>query len=187
MKWSVSNSSVIQYQYKDGELSKTNISAELKSEWTEVKYKNMYTLASGTTYMTHIDLLGKATLAIYDEDLILSDEHSCEGSLIGIINDKWLLFDELSIENMNGNNNNIIIVKSIKGLNIIYRISTMVGFGEDDWARACGNPTNDGIAVVFREAKQLCIFDGQGMCPILMNTSIYMEYLYCGELYSTLS
>ena len=149
-----------QYKFVDSSFRHTKIRDV--SIQTKIADSYRHTLPSGKTYTTQIDNLGRASLAIYDENLTLLNTLESTGALVGTVDKKWLLFDDLHAvcvdEKEKGNH---IMVKSIEEneMTLVHRLNCDVTFGKKDWVRACGHPNDDMIAVVLRESQKLNIFN----------------------------
>ena len=157
--WIEKTNELNKYEFHDGQFSKKKENIILSKKWSQAHYK--YTVSSGKTYVTQIGrLINQAVLAIYDEKLELTDEHVCEGQLIGVVDEKWLIFDNCYRISEEGKGTHII-VREIGNLQKVQRLAINKPFDEKDWPKACGH--SDGrIAVVFRKQAKLYIFDNAG-------------------------
>ena len=165
---------VERYKFENGKFVNVQSLHNIKNmpSFSFVSYK--HTAVSGRTYLTYTNTVGQSTsymnpaltsqlgtptLAIYDADMNLLEHQPCEGALVGVKEGKWLIFDD----RYEKNENNSIIVKSIKDMHIVHRLDcTFTLNTQEDWIRACGHSDDDRIAVVFREQQRLDVFGSRG-------------------------
>ena len=163
--WIEGTNQLKQYEFKNGHFIRTNL-IEFPEEMSQITYQ--YTLSSGQRYMNYLDIFQKAMLTIYDRDFNRTNDLSCEGLLIGVVDSlKWLIFDNLF--DLGGEERgNQITVKSMKDLSVVHQLSIEHRFTRKDFARACGHPTDGRIAVVFRNITWLDIFSNSGKNSYIM-------------------
>ena len=156
--WMNGTTQLKQYKFENGHFSQVQ-TADLPGNCSDFIYK--HTVSSGQTYMTQKDRNGKSELGIYDQNLVLQERLACEGLLLAVVDDKWLVFDNKYAVDR-GEKGCEIYVKSMRDLSVVHKLDIKCRYDKEDWPRACGHPHNGKIAVVAREKERLDVFDENG-------------------------
>ena len=130
----------------------------MNRKWTQIHYK--YLLSNGNALVSLVDTDRdiQPVLATYDKELEVIDSRDCDGSVIGVVNEKYLIFDNIG----RGEEGSAIVVRSAEDLSVVSKLDIDFRYDKKDCIRACGNPESGHVAVVSRNQQRLDIFEFQG-------------------------